>query len=50
MSREKSRVGGGGGYGKGDAIVRVGERKGELFFFRPSPADCLTIDFFRFVY
>ena len=42
--------GGGGGGGKGDAIGRVGERKGELFFFRPSPADCLTTDFFRFVY
>ena len=41
----------GGGDGKGDSIVRVGERKGELFFFfRPSPPDCLTTDFFRFVY
>ena len=27
--------GGGGGDGKGDAKVRVGKRKGELFFFSP---------------
>ena len=34
MIREKSRLGGGGEGrdGKGDAIVRVGERKGELSY------------------
>ena len=37
----------GGGYGKGDAIVRVGERKGELvFFFVRPPRTVLRLTFF----
>ena len=48
MSREKSRVGGGGGGGdvKGDAILRVGERKGELFFSVRPPRTVLRLTFF----
>ena len=48
-SREVTCVGGrggGGGDGKGDAIVRVGERKGELFFFVRSPRTVLRLTFF----
>lgn len=38
----------GGGDGKGDAIVRVGERKGELFcfFFVLPPRTVLRLTFF----
>ena len=49
-SREVT-CGRGGGWGRErrrDSESRG--KKGRTFFFRPSPADCLTTDFFRFVY
>ena len=50
-SREVTCGRGGGGWGRErrrDSESRG--KKGRTFFFRPSPADCLTTDFFRFVY